>query len=114
MHVRFKALMLIFIVFIDKPEQKNLNSCLIYKEIPEHLLFLLGDNNIKTVLSSLFSFFVCAAPIATDKPCPRDPEAILIPGKPSWVAGCPWSLELIFLKVFSSFKSKYPDLAKTL
>ena len=44
----------IIIVFIDKPEQKNLNSCLIFKEIPEHLLFLLGDNNIKTVSKQQF------------------------------------------------------------
>jgi len=35
------------------------------------------------------SFFASAAPMATDKPCPREPEAILMPGRPSWVVGCP-------------------------
>ena len=32
-------------------------------------------------------FLVSAAPIATDIPCPKEPDAILIPGKPSCVVG---------------------------
>ena len=37
---------------------------------------------IKTVLKSLLSFLLSADPIATDNPCPSDPEATLIPGRP--------------------------------
>ena len=40
-----------------------------------------------------------AAPLATDKPCPNEPEATRIPGKWSCVAGCPCNLELILRKV---------------
>ena len=35
--------------------------------------------------------------MATDIPCPKEPEAILITGKPSWVVGWPCSLEFNFL-----------------
>jgi hypothetical protein len=40
----------------------------------------------------------------TDIPCPREPDAILIPGKPS--SGCPCNLELIKRKVASSETGK--------
>jgi hypothetical protein len=41
----------------------------------------------------------------TDIPCPREPDAILIPGKPS-SSGCPCNLELIKRKVASSETGK--------
>ena len=62
----------------------------------------------------IVQFFVRAAPMATDNPCPRDPEAIRTPGRPSWVVGCPCNLESIKRKVFSSSTGKYPLLASTL
>jgi len=44
--------------------------------------------------------------MATDNPCPNEPEAILIPGKPSCVVGCPCNLEFRFLKVANSETGK--------
>ena len=58
------------------------------------------------VFGSLFNFFDNAAPIATDSPCPSEPDAILTPGSPSCVVGCPCNLELISLNVLSSFTGK--------
>ena len=51
--------------------------------------------------------------MATDKPWPNDPDAILIPSSFSWVVGWPCNLLFSFLNVESSLISKYPDLAKT-
>ena len=75
---------------------------------------VMGASNELTRLSSLLIFLLNEAPIATERPCPKDPEAIRTPGKPSWVVGCPCNLELINLKVFNSSTSKYPHHARTL
>lgn len=45
--------------------------------------------NEYTIQASLFILFANAAQIATLIPWPKEPEATLIPGNPSWVAGCP-------------------------
>ena len=38
---------------------------------------------MKTAYDGGVNFFDNAAPIATDNPCPKEPEAILTPGRPS-------------------------------
>src|SRR5690349_7540743 len=67
----------------------------------------------KTKLFSPFLFLVHAAPMATDMPCPKEPEDMRTPGKPSCVVGCPCKRELSLRKVFNSSTGKYPLLAKT-
>ena len=69
---------------------------------------------MKLAFDNGINFFDNAAPIATDRPCPSEPDAILTPGSPSCVVGCPCSLELISLNVLSSLTGKKPFLASTL
>jgi hypothetical protein len=47
-------------------------------------------------------FFCLCSSIATDNPCPSEPDAILTPGKLSWVVGWPCNLVLIKRNVASS------------
>jgi len=69
---------------------------------------------VNTKLVSLLSFFEIAAPIPTDKPWPKEPEAIRIPGNFLSVEGCPCKRDDRRLNVANSETGKYPDRAKTL
>src|SRR5690606_19610025 len=70
--------------------------------------------NTYTKLLSLFNSFACAAPIATDKPCPKEPEAIRIPGKPSCVVGWPCKRQSTLLQVASPRTGEDPGCAEVL